>query len=88
TGSLQLHASDFVKLMGNINDFVELMGDIQDIVAKFLVQQISVPVHGWLDLSITAALACCLFLLASYLFKPFRAEERMRLSRLLNNKPM
>ena len=76
TGSFQLHT----------NNFVELLENLQDMASKLLMQQISVPVHGWLDLAITAALACCLFLLASLLFMPFRVDERMRLSRLLSNK--
>lgn len=73
TGSFQLHASDFV----------ELLDDAQVLVTKLTVQQISVPVHGWLDLVSTAALACSLFLLASCLFQPFRVDERVRLSRVL-----
>jgi hypothetical protein len=73
TNSLQLHANEIVKSLENI----------QDLVSKFIAQQASVPVHGWLDLGITSALACSLFLLASFLFKPFRVDERMRLSRLL-----
>jgi len=73
TDSLQLHASNLI----------EFMESIQVLVAKLIAQQNSVPVHGWLDLVSTAALACSLFLLASILFKPFRVDERMRLSRLL-----
>jgi O-antigen/teichoic acid export membrane protein len=73
TDSLQLHA----------NDFVEFLETIQVFVTKLIAQQNSAPVHGWLDLVSTAALACSLFLLASILFMPFRADERMRLSRLL-----
>jgi hypothetical protein len=73
TNSLQLHANEIVKSLENI----------QDLVSKFIAQQASVPVHGWLDLGITSALACSLFLLVSFLFKPFRVDERMRLSRLL-----
>lgn len=73
TASFQLHTSDFVEALKNI----------QDLVYKFIAQQISIPVHGWLDLTTTAALACGLFLLASCVFKPFRVDERMRLSRLL-----
>ncbi|MGZ8236563.1 MAG: lipopolysaccharide biosynthesis protein [Methylobacter sp.] len=75
TGSFQLHA----------NDFVESLKNIQDLIPKFVVQQVSIPVHGWLDLAATAALASSLYLLASCLFKPFRVDERMRLSRLLFN---
>jgi len=75
TGSFQLHA----------NDFVESLKNIQDLISKFVVQQVSMPVHGWLDLATTAALASSLYLLASCLFRPFRVDERMRLSRLLFN---
>jgi len=76
TNSFQLHVSDFVELMENI----------QVLVPKLIAHSYSVPVHGWLDLVSTAALACSLYLLASCLFKPFRVDERMRLSRLLFNK--
>jgi len=73
TDSFQLHASDLVELLDNA----------QVLVTKLKAQHISVPVHGWLDLVTTAALACSLFLLASFLFQPFRVDERIRLSRLV-----
>lgn len=73
TDSLQLHVSDLVEFLESIQAFV----------ARLIAQQNSVPVHGWLDLISTAALACSFFLLASCLFKPFRVDERIRLSRLL-----
>ncbi|MGZ5007671.1 MAG: lipopolysaccharide biosynthesis protein [Methylobacter sp.] len=73
TDSLQLNANDAVGFLINV----------RALVYEFLSQQIIVPAHGWLDLSIIAAIALSLFLLTSYFFKPFRAEERTRLNRLL-----
>jgi O-antigen/teichoic acid export membrane protein len=73
TDSFPLHASDLVELLDNA----------QALVTKLKAQPISVPVHGWLDLVTTAALACSLFLLASFLFQPFRVDERIRISRLV-----
>jgi hypothetical protein len=70
----------------HVNDSVGLLENIRVIITQFLAKETESPIHGWLNLVITTALACCFFLLASYVFKPFRAEERMRLSRVLKNK--
>ncbi|MGZ4976676.1 MAG: lipopolysaccharide biosynthesis protein [Methylobacter sp.] len=71
----------------SVNGSVGLSENVRDIVYGLLAQHFEVPIHGWLDLSVVAALACGLFLLASFFFKPFRIEERVMLSQLLNNKP-
>jgi hypothetical protein len=51
-----------------------------------LAQQIAISPQGWLALAIMAALACCFFMFASYLLKPFRMEERASLNHLLGRK--
>ncbi len=51
-----------------------------------LTQQIAMPIHRWSDLLIVAALACGLYLLVSYFFKPFQLEERARLNRLFKRR--
>lgn len=73
-GSLQLPVKGFTGFLENV----------QNLVAMLPAQQVAVPVQGWLGLAIMAAVAFSLFLFTSYFFKPFRAEERMRLNRLLN----
>lgn len=72
---------DLLKL--NTKNFAELFVNTHGNISWSLVQQIEMSTHHWLDLSIMAALAFGLFLLASYFFKPFRADERMRLNNLL-----
>ncbi|MDI1292150.1 MAG: hypothetical protein PSV18_05325 [Methylobacter sp.] len=67
-----------------VNGFVGSLKNVQTIASEFLAQQIAAPIHGWLDLTILAAMAFSLFLLTAYFFKPFRTEERTRLNRLLN----
>lgn len=54
------------------------------LVGFVLTQQLAISIHHWIDLIIIAVLACSLFLLAAYFFKPFQVEERTRLNRLLN----
>ena len=51
-----------------------------------IMQQVAMPTHGWPDLLIMAALACGLYLLASYFFRPFKQEERARLNRLFKRR--
>jgi hypothetical protein len=56
-------------------------------LAGFLLeQQIAIPGYGLSRLVATAVLACVFFMLASYLFKPFRVEERASLNQLLGRK--
>ncbi len=74
TGYIPLHSTDLAGLLENFRGLVD----------RLSAQQIVVPAHGWPDLAATATLACSLFLLASYFFKPFRLEERMRLLGLIN----
>lgn len=51
-----------------------------------LAQQIVISTPGWPRIVIMAVLACVFFMLASYLFKPFRADERASLNHLLGRK--
>lgn len=67
----------------NAKSFAELFVNIHGNISWSLVQQLEMSTHRWLDLFIMAALALGLFLLVSYFFKPFRADERMRLNNLL-----
>ena len=56
-------------------------------LAGFLLsQQVAIPAYGWSRLIATGVLACGFFMLASYLFKPFRVEERASLNQLLGRK--
>ncbi|TAK61988.1 hypothetical protein [Methylobacter sp.] len=66
------------------NDFAALIDNAQGIVSKFLSENIDSPVPDLLSLTTMGTLACSLFLLVAYFFKPFRVEERMRLNRFLN----
>ncbi len=56
------------------------------LVGFLLAQQIAIPTYGWSRLIAMAALACGFFMVASYFFKPFRAEERASLNQLLGRK--
>lgn len=66
------------------NDLTTLIDNAQEVVSKYLSYHIDAPVPDLLNLTTMATLACGFFLLIAYFFKPFRAEERMRLNRLLN----
>jgi O-antigen/teichoic acid export membrane protein len=72
-------ADSFLLLNGSVG----WLDNAQGIISRFLARPIPMPARGWPDLIIMAAFTLSLFLLASYLFKPFRAEERERLNRLL-----
>lgn len=79
TGDLfQLQANGFVGLLDTINGIIFRF--------LFLAHNVEVSIQGWQNLSIMAALACGLYLLAIYFFNPFHKEERMRLIQLFNNK--
>lgn len=58
------------------------LGNVQPNFPEPLPQLITVSANGWLDLAVMAAITSSLFLLTSYLFKPFQLEERMRLNRI------
>jgi O-antigen/teichoic acid export membrane protein len=51
-----------------------------------LAQQIVISTPGWPRVTLMAVLACVLFMLTSYFFKPFRADERATLNHLLGRK--
>lgn len=73
------------SILPYVNDSVGSFKAFQSIGSEFLAQQFDVSTaQGWLSLAIMALLACGLFLLVSFFFKPFRVEERTRLNRPLN----
>ncbi|MGZ8941900.1 MAG: lipopolysaccharide biosynthesis protein [Methylobacter sp.] len=66
-----------------INGAVELLKNIQCVISGFLAMKLEPTTYGWLGLAILAVIACTLFFLVSYFFKPFRVDERMRLNQIL-----
>jgi O-antigen/teichoic acid export membrane protein len=66
-----------------VNDANELLQNIQCIVFSFLEIQLKPTTYGWPGLAILAVVACSLFLIVAYFFKPFHAYERIRLNQML-----
>ncbi len=95
TGLFKLMAAALVVFMLTIQAIMVWAGLIQPcvngfsleniecLVSAFLAIQLELSTHGWLGLVIMGVVACGLFLLVSFFFKPFRTDERLRLNRLL-----
>lgn len=64
--------------------FVKLF--LAALISFSLARYLTMPVHEWLGLVIMVILVVSLYLLSAYFIKPFRAEERIRLNRMLNRK--
>lgn len=75
-----------ILFVPDMSESVSLLDNIDITINQFLPLSKMNPIDGWISMVPITVLMFVFFLLASFIFKPFREEERMRLSRIIRYK--